>query len=56
MQLRPSVSLLKGLTEFSKMVGTDVVGRPGGAVSLAVGMASILSSLPGMNGTDALLV
>lgn len=38
------------VTEFSEMVGTDVVGRPGGAVSLAVGMASIFSSLPGMQG------
>ncbi|MFA6055054.1 MAG: carbon starvation CstA family protein [Thermodesulfovibrionales bacterium] len=36
------------VTEFSNMVGTDVVGRPGGAVSLAVGMASILSGIPGM--------
>ncbi|MBM4145415.1 MAG: carbon starvation protein A [Nitrospira sp.] len=36
------------VTEYSRMVGTDVAGRPGGAVSLAVGMASILSSLPGM--------
>lgn len=36
------------VTEFSKMVGTDVIGRPGGAVSLAVGMASILSGIPGM--------
>jgi carbon starvation protein len=36
------------VTEFSKMVGTDVAGRPGGAVSLAVGMASILSGIPGM--------
>jgi carbon starvation protein len=36
------------VAEFSKMVGTDVVGRPGGAVSLAVGMASILSGIPGM--------
>jgi carbon starvation protein len=36
------------ITEYSKMVGTDVAGRPGGAVSLAVGMASILSSIPGM--------
>jgi len=36
--------------EFSAMVGTDVVGRPGGAVSLAVGMASILSAIPGMKG------
>ena len=34
--------------EFSRMVGTDVVGRPGGAVSLAVGMASIMSGIPGM--------
>jgi carbon starvation protein len=34
--------------EFSNIVGTDVVGRPGGAVSLAVGMASILSGIPGM--------
>jgi carbon starvation protein len=38
------------VTEFSKMVGTDVIGRPGGAVSLAVGMASIFSNLPGMKG------
>jgi carbon starvation protein len=36
--------------EFSKTVGTDVAGRPGGAVSLAVGMASILSGIPGMKG------
>ena len=36
--------------EFSRLVGTDVAGRPGGAVSLAVGMASILSGIPGMKG------
>lgn len=36
--------------ELSAMVGTDVAGRPGGAVSLAVGMAYIFSSLPGMKG------
>ena len=36
------------VTEYSKMVGTDVAGRPGGAVSLAVGLASILSGIPGM--------
>jgi carbon starvation protein len=36
--------------ELSSMVGTDVSGRPGGAVSLAVGMASILSGIPGMKG------
>jgi len=36
--------------ELSKLVGVDVTGRPGGAVSLAVGMASIFSSLPGIKG------
>lgn len=36
--------------ELSKIVGTEVAGRPGGAVSLAVGMASIFSNLPGMKG------
>jgi carbon starvation protein len=36
------------IQELSQMVGTDVAGRPGGAVSLAVGMASVFSSLPGM--------
>ncbi|MGE5893694.1 MAG: carbon starvation protein A [bacterium] len=36
--------------ELSAMVQTDVAGRPGGAVSLAVGMASIFSSIPGMKG------
>jgi carbon starvation protein len=29
-------------------VGENVVGRPGGAVSLAVGMAQVFSGLPGM--------
>ncbi len=41
------------VTDLSAMVGTDVVGRPGGAVSLAVGMASILSGIPGMRGLMA---
>ena len=36
--------------ELSEMVQVNVVGRPGGAVSLAVGMASILGGLPGMKG------
>jgi carbon starvation protein len=36
------------LQELSRMVGEDVAGRPGGAVSLAVGMSYIFSSIPGM--------
>jgi carbon starvation protein len=34
--------------ELSQMVGTNVEHRPGGAVSLAVGMASVFSAIPGM--------
>ncbi len=37
------------LPMLSELVGMDLAGRTGGAVSLAVGMASIFSSLPGMN-------
>jgi carbon starvation protein len=36
--------------ELSAMVGLDVQGRPGGAVSLAVGMATLLSHIPGLKG------
>jgi carbon starvation protein len=36
------------LQELQREVGEIVVGRPGGAVSLAVGMAQIFSGLPGM--------
>jgi carbon starvation protein len=36
------------LPELSAQVGETVAGRPGGAVSLAVGMAQILSALPGL--------
>jgi carbon starvation protein len=35
------------LTELSKEVGENIEGRTGGAVSLAVGMAQIFSSIPG---------
>jgi len=38
------------LAELSKEVGETVAGRPGGAVSLAVGFAQIFSSIPGMRG------
>jgi len=38
------------ITELSTEIGEKITGRPGGAVSLAVGMAQIFSSIPGMNG------
>ncbi len=38
---------------LSQLVEVDVSGRPGGAVSLAVGMAWIISALPGMAGLMA---
>jgi carbon starvation protein len=36
------------LVELQREVGEIVIARPGGAVSLAVGMAQIFSALPGM--------
>lgn len=41
------------LPVLSQLVGEDVAGRPGGAVSLAVGMASIFASIPGLKGLMA---
>ena len=41
------------LPELQQQVGEQVAGRPGGAVSLAVGMAQIFSALPGMSGLMA---
>ncbi|HVC21051.1 MAG TPA: carbon starvation protein A [Vicinamibacterales bacterium] len=38
------------LAQLSKEVGETVAARPGGAVSLAVGMAQVFSGLPGMRG------
>ncbi|MBI5641974.1 MAG: carbon starvation protein A [Deltaproteobacteria bacterium] len=38
------------IAELSNTVGVNVAGRPGGAVSLAVGMSYIFSGLPGMKG------
>jgi len=41
------------LPELQAAVGESVTARPGGAVSLAVGMAQIFSALPGMKGLMA---
>jgi len=38
------------LTLLSSQVGETIAGRPGGAVSLAVGMAQIFSAIPGLAG------
>lgn len=38
------------IEELSREVGETVAGRPGGAVSLAVGFAQIFSAIPGMRG------
>jgi carbon starvation protein len=38
------------LPELEREVGEVVTGRPGGAVSLAVGMAQIFTAIPGMKG------
>ena len=38
------------LPELESQVGETVAGRPGGAVSLAVGIAQIFTALPGMRG------
>ncbi len=37
------------LPQLSSMIGEDLMHRPGGAVSLAVGMAHIFSRIPGMD-------
>jgi carbon starvation protein len=44
---------VEDLPELSRGVGEEVAGRTGGAVSLAVGMAHIFSSIPGSRGLMA---
>jgi carbon starvation protein len=44
---------VQNLPELERRVGETLVGRPGGAVSLAVGMAHIFSSLPFLEGLMA---
>ena len=43
------------IRELSRLVEQEVMGRPGGAVSLAVGMASIFSALPGLSAIPGLM-
>lgn len=43
------------LPVLAKMVGENIAGRPGGAVSLGVGMAFIFSKIPGLSGLMAYL-
>jgi len=40
----------QNLPDLSRQVGETIAGRPGGAVSLAVGFAQIFSGIPGMRG------
>lgn len=52
---RPEVFATLGMTpvhleSLSRQVGETIAGRPGGAVSLAVGMAQVFSSLPFLGG------
>ena len=44
--LDPALQQIRELPWLSEMIGEDVSGRPGGAVSLAVGMTSIFSRIP----------
>jgi len=44
------------LNRLAAEVGEKIQGRPGGAVSLAVGMAYIFDSIPFMKGLDGVLV
>lgn len=48
-QLHSMGFTVSNLTTLSAEVGEKIAGRPGGAVSLAVGMAQIFSNIPGLN-------
>jgi len=49
-QLRAMGFTTSNIGELSREVGEKIIGRSGGAVSLAVGMAQIFSSIPGLKG------
>jgi carbon starvation protein len=48
-QLQAMGFTASNITALSEEVGEKIVGRPGGAVSLAVGMAQIFSAIPGLS-------
>ena len=50
---RTSHMPIVNLPDLQAQVGENVIGRTGGAVSLAVGMAQIFANLPGMRGLMA---
>ncbi len=47
-KLPEGINKVKELPQLNAMIGENVAGRPGGAVSLAVGMTSIFSKIPFM--------
>jgi carbon starvation protein len=48
-QLHAMGFIESNITQLSAEVGENIIGRKGGAVSLAVGMAQIFSSIPGLS-------
>jgi carbon starvation protein len=48
-QLHAMGFIESNITQLSAEVGENIIGRTGGAVSLAVGMAQIFSSIPGLS-------
>ena len=54
--LDSSLNQVKELPALSQMIGENVAGRPGGAVSFAVGMTSIFCKNPGHASYSKLLV
>ena len=52
-QLHSMGFFMSNMNELCKEVGENVIGRTGGAVSFAVGMAQVFSAIPGLKGLMA---